>query len=128
MHVVEDGEAAVDFLRREGSTPRPPVPTSCSSTSTCRASTDGRCSPASSPIPVSGAIPVVVLSTSKSVEDVRSSYELHANAFVTKPAELDRFLDVVRQVGDFFLTVVPPAQPPTEPSTATGCRARPTAR
>jgi CheY-like chemotaxis protein len=51
------------------------------------------------------SIPVVVLSTSKSVDDVRSSYDLHANAFVSKPAELDQFLDVVREVGDFFLTV-----------------------
>jgi hypothetical protein len=39
------------------------------------------------------------------VDDVRSSYDLHANAFVSKPAELDQFLDVVREVGDFFLTV-----------------------
>ncbi len=106
VHVVEDGEAAVDFLRRDGehaAAPRPDLvlldlnlPRLDGREVLARIKSD----------PSLRAIPVVVLSTSKSVEDVRSSYELHANAFVTKPAELERFLDVVRQVGDFFLGVV----------------------
>ncbi|MBN9621213.1 MAG: response regulator [Actinobacteria bacterium] len=53
-------------------------------------------------------IPVVVLSTSGAEEDVARSYDLHANVFVTKPVDFDRFTDVVRQIDDFFLTVAEP--------------------
>ena len=51
-------------------------------------------------------IPVVVLTTSQSEEDILRSYQLHANAYVTKPVDFDRFIEVVRQIDDFFLTVV----------------------
>jgi CheY-like chemotaxis protein len=51
-------------------------------------------------------IPVVVLTTSQAEEDVLRSYELHANAYVTKPVDFERFIDVVRQIDDFFVTVV----------------------
>ncbi len=51
-------------------------------------------------------IPVVVLTTSDAEEDVLRSYELHANAYVTKPVDFERFLSVVRQIDDFFVTVV----------------------
>jgi CheY-like chemotaxis protein len=50
-------------------------------------------------------IPVVVLTTSNAEEDVLRSYDLHANAYVTKPVDLDAFMSVVRQIDDFFLTV-----------------------
>jgi CheY-like chemotaxis protein len=57
-------------------------------------------------------IPVVVLTTSQAEEDVLRSYQLHANAYVTKPVDFERFIAVVRQIDDFFLTVVkrPPQQ------------------
>jgi CheY-like chemotaxis protein len=57
-------------------------------------------------------IPVVVLTTSQSEEDILRSYQLHANAYVTKPVDFDRFIQVVRQIDNFFLTVVklPPRQ------------------
>ena len=51
-------------------------------------------------------IPVVILTTSQAEEDVLRSYELHANAYVTKPVDFERFIDVVRQIDDFFVTVV----------------------
>jgi CheY-like chemotaxis protein len=51
-------------------------------------------------------IPVVILTTSQSEEDILSSYQLHANAYVTKPADFDRFVAVVRQIDDFFVGVV----------------------
>jgi CheY-like chemotaxis protein len=51
-------------------------------------------------------IPVVVLTTSHAEEDVLRSYELHANAYVTKPVDFDRFIEVVRQIDEFFVTVV----------------------
>jgi CheY-like chemotaxis protein len=51
-------------------------------------------------------IPVVVLTTSEAEEDVLRSYSLHANAYVTKPVDFDRFIDVVRQIDEFFVSVV----------------------
>lgn len=51
-------------------------------------------------------IPVVVLTTSQAEEDVLRSYRLHANAYVTKPVDFDRFIEVVRQIDEFFVTVV----------------------
>jgi CheY-like chemotaxis protein len=48
-------------------------------------------------------IPVVVLTTSEADEDILRSYELHANAYVTKPVDLDRFIAAVRQIEDFFI-------------------------
>jgi CheY-like chemotaxis protein len=52
------------------------------------------------------AIPVVVLSTSEAEEDIVRSYDLHANAYVSKPVDFDAFVRIVRQIDDFFLTVV----------------------
>jgi CheY-like chemotaxis protein len=51
-------------------------------------------------------IPVVVLTTSQAEEDVLRSYQLHANAYVTKPVDFDRFISVVRQIDEFFVSVV----------------------
>ncbi|HUH72447.1 MAG TPA: response regulator [Mycobacterium sp.] len=51
-------------------------------------------------------IPVVVLTTSSAEEDILRSYELHANAYVTKPVDLDQFISAVRQIDEFFLEVV----------------------
>lgn len=51
-------------------------------------------------------IPVVVLTTSQAEEDILRSYDLHANAYVTKPVDFQRFVDVVRQIDEFYFTVV----------------------
>ena len=51
-------------------------------------------------------IPVVVLTTSEAEEDILRSYDLHANAYVTKPVDFDAFVKVVRQVDDFYINVV----------------------
>lgn len=51
-------------------------------------------------------IPVVVLTTSAAEEDILRSYKLHANAYVTKPVDLDQFIKAIRQIDDFFVTVV----------------------
>lgn len=53
-----------------------------------------------------GRIPVVVLTTSQADEDILRSYQLHANAYVTKPVDFDRFIAVVRQIDEFFVSVV----------------------
>ena len=51
-------------------------------------------------------IPVVVLTTSAAEEDILKSYKLHANAYVTKPVDLDQFMSAVRQIDEFFVQVV----------------------
>jgi CheY-like chemotaxis protein len=51
-------------------------------------------------------IPVVVLTTSEAEEDVLRSYQLHANAYVTKPVDFQRFVAIVRQIDEFFVSVV----------------------
>jgi chemotaxis family two-component system response regulator Rcp1 len=51
-------------------------------------------------------IPVVILTTSKAEEDVLRSYDLHANAYITKPVDFDQFMKVVRSIDEFWLTVV----------------------
>ena len=106
LHVVEDGVEAVAFLRREGryaDAPRPGLilldlnlPRK-----------DGREVLAEIKADESlRAIPVVVLTTSEAEEDVLRSYDLHANAYVTKPVDFERFIKVVQQIDDFFVTVV----------------------
>jgi two-component system, chemotaxis family, response regulator Rcp1 len=51
-------------------------------------------------------IPVVVLSTSRSEDDIARSYDLHANCYVTKPADFDEYVDTVRSIEDFWMRVV----------------------
>jgi CheY-like chemotaxis protein len=56
-------------------------------------------------------IPIVILTTSSADEDIVRSYDLHANAYVTKPVDFDQFMSVVRQIDEFFISIVtlPPA-------------------
>jgi CheY-like chemotaxis protein len=106
LHVVSDGEQAVQFLRREGEyadAVRPDLIL----LDLNLPRVDGREVLAQ----VKGddelrSIPVVVLTTSEAEEDILRSYHLHANAYVTKPVDFDRFLDVVRKIDEFFVTVV----------------------
>ncbi len=51
-------------------------------------------------------IPIVVLTTSRDDQDVLKSYNLHANAYITKPLDLDQFIDVVRSIETFWVSVV----------------------
>ena len=51
-------------------------------------------------------IPIVVLTTSSADEDIVRSYDLHANAYVTKPVDFDQFISVVRQIDEFFISIV----------------------
>jgi CheY-like chemotaxis protein len=50
-------------------------------------------------------IPIVVLTTSAAEEDILHSYQLHANAYVTKPVGADKFLNAIRQIDKFFVQV-----------------------
>ncbi|WP_405775175.1 response regulator [Streptomyces sp. NBC_00859] len=106
LHVVRDGEEALDFIYRRGAhtgAPRPDLvlldlnlPKYDGRQVLERIKSD----------PDLCDIPVVVLTTSSAEEDILRSYRLHANAYVTKPVDLDQFMSAVRQIDDFFLTVV----------------------
>ena len=106
LHVCSDGEDALLFLRQEGpheAAPRPDLvlldlnlPRRDGREVLAEIKADERLR----------TIPVVVLTTSEAEEDVLRSYALHANAYVTKPVDFDRFIDVVRQIDEFFVTVV----------------------
>jgi len=56
--------------------------------------------------PALATIPVVVLTTSDSEDDIVRSYTLHANAYITKPVDFERFRHVVHQIDEFFVGVV----------------------
>jgi CheY-like chemotaxis protein len=106
LHVVNDGEQAMAFLRNEGEyadLPRPDLVLLDLNLPRM----DGRqVLDAIKSDPELSSIPVVVLTTSEAEDDVLRSYSLHANAYVTKPVDFERFIDVVRQIDDFFVSVV----------------------
>ena len=52
------------------------------------------------------SIPVVILTTSGAIEDVTQSYDRHANVYVTKPVDFDHFTEVIKQIDEFFFTIV----------------------
>lgn len=51
-------------------------------------------------------IPVIMLTTSSAEKDILASYDAHANCYITKPVDLDRFMDVVRTIEDFWISIV----------------------
>jgi two-component system, chemotaxis family, response regulator Rcp1 len=51
-------------------------------------------------------IPVIVLTTSEAEQDIAETYMSHANCFITKPVELDKFLNVIKTIEEFWFTVV----------------------
>ena len=58
------------------------------------------------PTPVTAPIPVIVMTSSASEEDIARSYDLHANAYVTKPVDLDGLARIVRSIDGFWFSVV----------------------
>jgi CheY-like chemotaxis protein len=106
LHVVSDGVQALDFLRRQGDyadAPRPDLVL----LDLNLPRKDGR--QVLAEVKEDAAlrtIPVVVLTTSQAEEDIARSYDLHANAYVSKPVDFDCFIEVVRQIDDFFVSVV----------------------
>lgn len=51
-------------------------------------------------------IPVVILTTSGAEEDIIHAYDLHANCYITKPIDLDQFIQVIKSIEQFWLTIV----------------------
>ena len=106
LSVVPDGEQALAFLRREGvhaDAPRPDLIL----LDLNLPKYDGRqlLEQIKSDADLCH-IPIVVLTTSSAEEDILRSYKLHANAYVTKPVDLDQFIAAIRQIDEFFVQVV----------------------
>jgi CheY-like chemotaxis protein len=106
LNVVSDGEQALDYLRGTGDyTDRVRPDLVLLDLNLPRK--DGREVLAEvKGDPDLRTIPIVVLTTSEAEEDVLKSYQLHANAYVTKPVDFERFVSIVRQIDDFFVSVV----------------------
>ena len=106
LHVVNDGEQALQFLHQTGEyvgAPRPGLilldlnlPRRDGLEVLAELKED----------PALRVIPVVILTTSQADEDILRSYALHANAYVSKPVDFERFMYVIRQIDNFFITVV----------------------
>jgi chemotaxis family two-component system response regulator Rcp1 len=106
LHIVQDGVAALAFLRREGQYTQSPRP-GLILLDLNLPKKDGREVLAEIKADESlRRIPVVVLTTSRAEEDIVRSYDLHANAYVTKPVDLAQFLNVIRSFEEFWLAVV----------------------
>jgi CheY-like chemotaxis protein len=106
LHVARDGEEALDFLYRRGAhADAPRVDLIVLDLNLPKY--DGRqILEFIKSDPDLTHVPVVVLTTSSSEEDVLRSYKLHASAYVTKPLDVNDFIAAVRQIDDFFLSVV----------------------
>ena len=112
LHLVEDGEQAMQFLRREGpfgQAPRPDLilldlnlPRKSGREVLAEIRGDDRLR----------ALIVVILTTSKDDRDVMAAYGLNANAYITKPVDLDQFFGFIQIVDQFWFTVV--TLPPSE--------------
>lgn len=106
LFVARDGVQALAFLRREGEYANVPTPdlilldlnlpkkNGYQVLAEIKADTHLK------------RIPVIVLTTSEADEDILRTYELHANSYITKPVDLDKFIDVVQAIESFWLTIV----------------------
>lgn len=106
LWVVEDGVEAMEFLQRQGKHATAPRPDLILLDLNLPRK-DGR--QVLKEIKADDSlkrIPVVILTTSKSEEDVLRAYDLHANCYISKPVDFNRFMEVVKSVEDFWLTVV----------------------
>src|SRR3984957_15812078 len=113
LHVASDGGEAMAFLTREGQNANAPRP-DLILLDLNLPKKDGREVLAEiKESPALKTIPVVILTTSASEEDILRSYQLHANCYITKPVDLNGFLDVVKSIDNFWLSVV---KLPREPS------------
>jgi CheY-like chemotaxis protein len=106
LYIAEDGEEAMLFLHKEGKFSDVPCPDIILLDLNLPRK-DGR--EVLKEIKEDDSlkrIPVVVLTTSKSEEDILRSYNLHANSYITKPVDFDQFIKVIKSIEDFWLDVV----------------------
>ncbi len=106
LHVANDGEEGLDFLYRRGAYEEAPRPDLILLDLNLPKYDGRQLLEKIKSDPDLCHIPVVVLTTSSAEEDIVRSYRLHANAYVTKPVDLDQFMSAVRQIDEFFVQVV----------------------
>jgi CheY-like chemotaxis protein len=106
LHVVDNGADAMAFLRKEGDHADAPTPDLVLLDLNLPRMDGREVLAAIKGDELLRTIPVVVLTTSEAEEDVLRSYQLHANAYVTKPVDFECFVAIVRQIDDFFVSVV----------------------
>ncbi len=106
VHVVQDGVEAMQFLHREGKFVNVPTPDMILLDLNLPRK-DGREVLAEVKAdPKLKRIPVVILTTSKADEDIIRTYNLHANAYITKPVDLNRFIEIIHTLEEFWFSIV----------------------
>ena len=106
LHVVTDGVEAMQFLRREGEYADKPRPDLVLLDLNMPRKDGKEVLKDVKDDPDLRRIPIVVLTSSEAEEDIVRSYDLHANAYLTKPVDFSGFLDIVEHIEDFWLSVV----------------------
>lgn len=106
IHHARDGVEALAFLRREGEFHDAPVPDIILLDLNMPRKDGREVLVEIKADPKLRFIPVVVLTTSEAENDIVKSYELHANCYITKPVDLDKFTKIVHTIEDFWLEVV----------------------
>jgi two-component system, chemotaxis family, response regulator Rcp1 len=106
LHVAEDGVEATAFLNREGKYADVPRPDLILLDLNLPKKNGRHVLQEIKESPSLKSIPVVILTTSASEEDVLRSYQLHANCYITKPVDLDGFIKVVKSIDNFWLSIV----------------------
>jgi two-component system, chemotaxis family, response regulator Rcp1 len=106
MQTVVDGEEALAFLRRQGPYAEAPRPDLILLDLNLPKKTGQEVLAEIKEDPDLRRIPVVILTASEAEADIIKTYNLHANCYITKPVDLDRFIEVVKSIEDFWLTVV----------------------
>lgn len=112
LHVAQDGIEAIDHLRRKGNYANMPRPDLILLDLNLPRKNGYEVLEEIKSDPDLRRIPVVVLTTSNAEQDILRTYNLHANCFITKPVDLDQFINVVRSIEGFWVTIV--TLPPTQ--------------
>ncbi len=106
ISTVRDGEQALDFLYRRGQYADAEIPDLILLDINLPRIDGKEVLKVIKHDPDLRSIPVVVLTTSESENDIHESYRNHANCYITKPVDLDKFMQVVKCIEDFWLSVV----------------------
>jgi CheY-like chemotaxis protein len=106
LNVAGDGAAAIDFLEQQGMYSTAPVPDLILLDLNLPKLTGREVLERIKTHPRWKVIPVVVLTTSESEVDILDSYALHVNCYITKPLAFESFMEVIKQIEDFWLTIV----------------------
>lgn len=106
LHVVSDGEEALDFLHRRGLYAEAPVPDLILLDLNLPRKNGQEVLQDIKGDPALKAIPVVVLTTSSQERDILKAYNLNANCYVTKPLDWQQFIQVINQIEQFWMGIV----------------------